>query len=305
MHGWSWVHGRIVGAMETIPVFFSPSMVADSEGYSPSAAKPGPVVSSWKRLGIPLHILAPEPVTEEELCAVHDRKFVQDVLACRRANGFGTRSRAVASSLLWTSGAMRSAALHAWKEGGVAVAPCSGFHHAGHGNPSGFCTFNGLMVTAAALRAQGARRVGIVDCDMHYGDGTDGIIDVLDAGAWVRHFTAGATFHRRADVPRFFRELPEVLRGMADCDVVLYQAGADPHVDDPLGGWLTTEELHRRDQVVFRTLKDLHVPVAWNLAGGYQRAPDGSIPEVLRIHDNTLHACVGVHLGREVRAGVV
>jgi acetoin utilization deacetylase AcuC-like enzyme len=295
----------MVGRMETIPVFFSPLMVAPSEGYSPSAAKPGPVVASWKRLGIPLRFLVPQPATEEELSAVHDRAFVRNVLACRQANGFGTRSPAVASSLLWTSGAMRSAAIHAWKEGGVAVAPCSGFHHAGHADPSGFCTFNGLMVTAAALRAQGARRVGIVDCDMHYGDGTDAIIDVLDAAGWVRHFTAGATFHRPAQAPRFFRELPEVLRGMADCDVVLYQAGADPHVDDPLGGWLTTEELHLRDQVVFRTLKELEVPVAWNLAGGYQRAPDGSIPEVLRIHDNTLRACAAVHLQRAARHGVV
>ena len=27
--------------------------------------------------------------------------------------------------------------------------------------------------------------------------------------------------------------------------LVLYQAGADPHVNDPLGGFLTTEEMMR------------------------------------------------------------
>jgi hypothetical protein len=29
----------------------------------------------------------------------------------------------------------------------------------------------------------------------------------------------------------------------ADCDVILYQAGADPHIEDPLGGWLTWTKL--------------------------------------------------------------
>jgi acetoin utilization deacetylase AcuC-like enzyme len=79
---------------------------------------------------------------------------------------------------------------------------------------------------------------------------------------------------------------------MADCDVVLYQAGADPHLDDPLGGWLTTEQLRRRDAGVFASFREIGVPVAWNLAGGYQKAADGSIPRVLEIHDNTAIECV-------------
>jgi len=36
------------------------------------------------------------------------------------------------------------------------------------------------------------------------------------------------------------------------------------------------------------------VPVVWNLAGGYQREPDGSIPAVLEIHDNTMRECARV-----------
>jgi hypothetical protein len=39
--------------------------------------------------------------------------------------------------------------------------------------------------------------------------------------------------------------------------------------------------------LVFHTLTARGVPVAWNLAGGYQRRPDGSIPDVLAIHANT------------------
>jgi hypothetical protein len=43
---------------------------------------------------------------------------------------------------------------------------------------------------------------------------------------------------------------------------------------------------------VFSTFHDLGVPLAWNLAGGYQKAADGSIPKVLEIHDNTAFECV-------------
>jgi acetoin utilization deacetylase AcuC-like enzyme len=282
---------------DTLPVYFSPLMVADSASYSPSAAKPLQVIESWRRLGVRLDERVPEAATVDELSRAHDRAFVEGVLAGRVANGFGNRSLEVARSLPWTSGAMRSAARHAWRHGGVAVAPCSGFHHAGWRGPAGFCTFNGLMVTATALHAEGARRVGVLDCDMHYGDGTDDVIEVLGASDWVHHFTAGAKYARPSQARAFFRELPEVLRGFGDCDVVLYQAGADPHVDDPLGGWLTTAQLRERDAVVFSTLKALGVPVAWNLAGGYQREPDGSIPKVLEVHDNTLRACAEVFLG--------
>ena len=272
-------------------------MVADSSSYSPSAGKPRQVVDSWKALGLPLEFHAPEPVTPAEFALAHDAKFVDAVLALRADNGFGNRSRAVAASLPWTSGAMRSAARHAWRHGGAAVAPCSGFHHAGWAQVSGFCTFNGLMVTAATLHAEGAARIGILDCDQHFGDGTKDIIEKLGASKWVRHFTAGQHSHSPGDAPAFFERLPGVLRTFADCDVVLYQAGADPHVDDPLGGWLTTAQLLERDRLVFQWLAAQGTPVAWNLAGGYQKEPDGSIPKVLEIHDNTMRACAEVFLG--------
>ena len=283
--------------MKALPIFFCAEMVADSLGYSPSAAKPALVVSSWQRLGLPLELHLPEPVTRAELARAHDAQFVNDVLELRADNGFGNRSPQVAASLPWTSGAMRSAARHALRHGGAAVAPCSGFHHARWARPAGFCTFNGLMVTASALHAEGAARVGILDCDHHFGDGTEEIVARLGANAWLRHASAGRYFDSPDDVPAFFAWLPAVLRTFADCDLVLYQAGADPHLNDPLGGWLSTAQLLERDQVVFESLALAGVPVAWNLAGGYQRKPDGSIPDVLEIHDNTLRACAEVVLG--------
>ena len=74
--------------------------------------------------------------------------------------------------------------------------------------------------------------------------------------------------------------------------MILYQAGADPHIDDPLGGWLTTRQLLERDRLVFEAAADLGIPVAWNLAGGYQTP----LRKVLEIHDNTMRACAEAHL---------
>lgn len=279
-----------------IPVFFSERMVAKNNSFSPSAGKPAEVVASWRALGVELEWHEPSPASPDELARAHDRAFVADVLACRRNNGFSNASPEVAASLPFTSGALLSAARHVLRTGApVAAAPCSGFHHARWASAGGFCTFNGLMVTACNLHHEGAaRRIGIVDCDAHFGDGTEEILRHLGGDSFVEHFTAGARFFERGHAGPFFAQLPWFVRQMKKCDVVLYQAGADPHVDDPLGGWLTTEELRRRDAIVFEILAELGVPVVWNLAGGYQREPDGSIPKVLEIHDNTMLECARV-----------
>jgi acetoin utilization deacetylase AcuC-like enzyme len=273
-----------------LPVFYTPRMVADSGSYSPSAAKPAQVLAAWQASALPLEVIEPTPVTVEQLARAHDRAHVEAILAGRKANGFGNTSPAVAATLVHTSGAMLSAARRAIVDRGVACAPVSGFHHACYANAGGFCTFNGLMVAALALHHEdGIARVGILDYDVHVGNGTDDIIARLGA-SFVTHFTAGEHYAVEGEGARMLAELPDRVRAMAGCDVVLYQAGADQHIADPLGGLLTTAELAVRDQIVFSILAELGIPVAWNFAGGYQREADGSIPKVIEIHSNTARA---------------
>jgi acetoin utilization deacetylase AcuC-like enzyme len=279
--------------MRTIPVHYAPQQAATVRSRSPSAGKPPLVVADWEARGLPIHLVTPTPVSVEDLCLAHDPAYVEDVLACRRANGFGTKDASVAASLPWTTGSLLSAARDARANGRVACSPTSGFHHARHASGGGFCTFNGLVVAARVLLRDGARRVGILDCDEHYGDGTDEILRRLHITG-VEHFTAGAEWSRPSQAEAFLAALPGIVRGMADCDVILYQAGADPHIDDPLGGWLTDAQLRERDRLVFSTARDLGVPIAWNLAGGYQQDADGGIAPVLAIHRATMQACVGV-----------
>lgn len=228
------------------------------------------------------------PVTVQQLYAAHDQCYVDGVLNCTIPNGFGNTSKSVADSLIWTSGSMLSAARAALRNGAVAVAPVSGFHHAHHGFGGGFCTFNGLMVTAIALLNESAvRSVGILDLDHHEGDGSNDIIDTLGLKDVVLHYSAGAKWRRPSQAKAFLEILPKIVESFAACDVLLVQLGADPHINDPLGGWMTTSQLKQRDRIVFEVAKAIGVPVAWTLAGGYQQP----LSKVIRLHDNSLLEC--------------
>jgi acetoin utilization deacetylase AcuC-like enzyme len=274
---------------DRLNVVFSARMVAPGHDLiSPSAAKPAQVVADWQARGLPLRVVEPEPVTVDQLALAHSRDFVESILSLKEANGFGTMSQEVADSLPYTTGALLTAARWALRERGAVCAPCSGFHHAGWDHCSGFCTFNGLVVTAQCLLTEGlARRVAILDCDQHYGDGTDHILERLDHPPEIRHFTAGGWFRSPTQVAEFWERLDSELTAMAECDVLLYQAGADPHIKDPLGGWLTTAQLQKRDALVFEAAARRQLPIVWNLAGGYQRDANGGIAPVLEIHRNT------------------
>jgi acetoin utilization deacetylase AcuC-like enzyme len=282
--------------LNAIPVFYTEQMVADSGSYSPSAAKPRAVVATWQQLGLSLSLREPTPASLDQLELAHDEEYVADVLTYVTENGFGNCSPLVAQSLPYTSGAMLAAAREALANGRVAVAPCSGFHHAGYDHGGGFCTFNGLIVTAMILFGEGLiDRIGILDLDQHWGDGTHNIIKYLGVEKRVRHYHPTMDFRGNHDAERFLQLLPGIVAKFSDCDLVLYQAGADPHIADPLGGWMTTGELQQRDRLVFEGLAAIGVPVAWNLAGGYQRDSQGSIRPVLEIHENTMKECARVH----------
>jgi acetoin utilization deacetylase AcuC-like enzyme len=277
-----------------IPVFYRSEVVPVSRFFSPGTYKPEEVTRDWISHGLPINVISFEPVSRDALYRAHAKSYVDGVLDCHLANGFGGMQPDVAISLPFTTGAMLAAAREALVNSQVACAPVAGFHHAHYSSPGGFCTFNGLMVTALTLLALGeAKRIGILDLDQHYGDGTDDILAAVGPVAVV-HTTAGARKRTAKDAESFLSRLPDTVEAFTDCDVLLYQAGADPHVKDPLGGWMTTEQMMRRDKIVFEGAQRIGVPIAWNLAGGYQRDDQGGIGPVLEIHRNTMIECARV-----------
>ena len=179
--------------VNSIPVFYTELMSANYyDDYSPSAHKPIALIEYWIRKGIyPIEIISPEPAKLEELCLAHDPVYVNNVLNLIVDNGFHNKSEEVAISLPYTSGSMLTAARHVIDHGGVACSLTSGFHHAHYKSGHGFCTFNGLMVTALALKKEGkANKVTILDCDYHYADGTVDIIKHLNID-WITHYCHG------------------------------------------------------------------------------------------------------------------
>jgi len=273
-------------------IFYRAEQTAPNSGtFSPSASKPALVVQDWLARGLirEADVISFAPASAADIKRAHDSRFVDDVLELRIANGFGNRDSQVAASLPYTSGSLLAAARHALEHSENVCSPTSGFHHAGHGFAEGFCTFNGLMVTALALLEAGeVQSVGILDCDAHYGNGTDDIINKLGVRS-MRHFTMGQHFHLRESVGpdgcHFKHWLDKAIRGCADVDLVIYQAGADAHVNDPLGGLLTGVEMAQRDHAVFQAFQGR--PLVWNLAGGYQRDAAGGIEPVLKLHRAT------------------
>jgi len=283
--------------LKFVPIFYRSEMVANFNSFSPSAGKPAQVVRAWQMLGLPIEIIEPEPVSLSNLKLTHDHEYVNQILACEINNGFGNKIAEVADSLRYTTGSMLAAAREAIKSGKVAVAPCSGFHHAGYASAFGYCTFNGLMVTAMVLKSEGlVAKVGILDFDMHYGDGTAELIERHDASSWITHYSAGNDYQTENQAEAFIERIPQLVSEMKDCNVILYQAGADPHVNDPLGGFLTTEQLKERDKRIFTIANHLGIPIVWNLAGGYQVNSDGNIHGVLEIHNNTMRECCKVYV---------
>lgn len=279
-----------------IPVVYSEQMVAKNSSFSPSAEKPMAVMEDWLRQGFPLEILPPEPVSPEQFSLAHDPEYVRRVLELLSPNGFGNYSKEVAASLPYTTGSLLGAARTALKSRRVACSPSSGFHHARYSGGAGYCTFNGLMVTAMVLRNERlASRIAILDCDQHHGDGTENIIEIVGARDWIYHYSCGALFGRVEQAEYFPLMLERVLEGMKDYDILLYQAGADPHINDPLGGWLTTEQLYERDRLVFSLAQKYELPIVWDLAGGYRRDGAGSIEPVVETHRNTMWACYEVY----------
>lgn len=268
----------------------------DANSFSPSAGKPLLAVADWQKRGLinNLDVMDFKPATEDELCLAHDPAFVSGILNCSIANGFGNTSESIAFSLPYTTGSMLAAARYAVEHNEHVSSPTSGFHHAGYDFSGGYCHFNGLVIAAAALHKENSNvKVGILDCDQHFGNGTADIIKRKNL-KYITHHTQGAVFHDRHDVgtnaSKFFDWLNVAINGMRDCDVILYQAGADPHIHDPLGGLLTTGQMIQRDRTVFTEFKGK--PLCWALAGGYQRSANGGIEPVLALHRNTVIECI-------------
>ena len=182
-------------------------------------------------------------------------------------------------------GATVDAAMAALDDG-VGVNLAGGTHHAFADRGRGFCVFNDAVVAARALQAEGwARRVLILDLDVHQGDGTAALTRGDDSiFACSLHGEKNYPFWKEAsDLDIALADgtdddgyLSALSRALDECfarfepDLCVYLAGADPHEGDRLGRMkLTMDGLRRRDEMVFDMCTQCGLPVAVAMAGGY------------------------------------
>lgn len=267
--------------------------------------------------GEPLEWIEPEPIPLDWLRAVHCPDYVDEVVEARvpahkeRRIGF-TITPPVALRSQLVPGGTYAAALAA-KERGFAANTGGGSHHALHDTGAGYCVFNDLALAAVRLVGEGqARRVLIVDCDVHQGDGTA----VLTAG-----YPDIATFsiHAERNFPvrkarstldvalpdgveddEYLRLLGHHLVPLVDAfepDLILYQAGVDPLADDRLGRLsLTQDGIDRRDTFVATLAQSRRIPLASTPGGGY--GPD--LTEIARRHVRSIMTLGAVFSGPQV-----
>lgn len=153
------------------------------------------------------------------------------------------------------------------------------------------------FVAANLIFHHAAERVAIIDVDYHYGDGTDDILAKTGLAANVMHVSFGKDFKRPDQATAYLDRMRGLKTDLARFapSLILYSAGVDTHIEDPLGGLLSTEEIFERDETMFTVAKGLSIPIVFNLAGGYQKDADGGISKVVKLHLGTFSAALRVY----------
>jgi acetoin utilization deacetylase AcuC-like enzyme len=271
-------------APTTIPVFFNEKQVHDPVAYSKSPLKPGLLARRIAK-DAAFEIQSDfGPVTRDEMMLVHTRAYVDGLLDGVVPDGFGNKSTKDFEAIRMTAGNM-VAAVGAVLEGAPVVwSLTSGFHHANPDHGSGFCTIEALSLSAVRHEA----RVLIVDEDAHFGDGCMAI-----GAPNVEYMQSGHTHTKRYVNLDAYRKHLHLVIAEFKPEVIIYQAGADNWVGDPLGGCLTMQELYQRDIITLFEAKRAGIGIVVNLAGGYAENYD----DTLTIHMNTGEAIKEVYFG--------
>ena len=251
-------------------------------------------------LGIvtPDRLHEPERAPLADVRLVHDAEYVSRFAAGTlsaaemRRIGFVWSEQLVERSFRAVGGtceAARFALRH-----GIAMNLAGGTHHAFPDHGEGFCVFNDVAIAIRALQHDGlAKRVCVVDLDVHQGNGTHAIFAADErVFTFSMHGARNFPFRKvpgRLDVELndgtgdeeylelLARNLPRVL-SEADPDLVIYLAGADPLEHDRLGRLrLTFAGLARRDAHVLECCRDIGLPVAITMSGGYATPIEHSV----------------------------
>jgi acetoin utilization deacetylase AcuC-like enzyme len=252
--------------------------------------KYGLVMDVLAESGVAFQRHTPQPMSRSWIEAVHDPAYVEQVLTLsvppekERRIGFPVTDRVMRRSLLSPDGTWLAAKLALTH--GYAANAAGGSHHALADTGAGYCVFNDLAIAANRLIAEGdVARILILDLDVHQGDGTASLLagrgDIFTLSIHAEKNFPVRKARSTLDIgledgtgdAAYLAVLTDILPRVLDDfrpDLILYQAGIDPHEDDRLGRLaLSDAGLDARDRHVMRQARGRSLPVASTMGGGY------------------------------------
>lgn len=233
---------------------------------------------------------SPGPAAAQWIELAHERSYVDQVLnasvphAIARQIGFKVNESVANRARHAGAGTVMAARLAL--EHGLACSTAGGSHHAKRSHGAGFCVFNDVGIAASLLlEEQSLDTVLVFDCDVHQGDGTAEIFREEPQVITVS-LHADKNFPTRKEESDLDIGLPDNMGDEAYLDVldkalarsfdmirpdlVFYNAGVDPHIDDRLGRLaLSDKGLEERDRKVIGFFRERNIPVAGLIGGGY------------------------------------
>ena len=251
----------------------------------------------------------PEPARDEDVLLVHEPAWVEklkhgtltylDILKLE----IPYSPHMVRAFWLAAGGTILAARLAV--ADGVAFNIGGGFHHAFSGYGEGFCAINDVAIAARCVQRGGSvRRVLVVDCDVHHGNGTaaifrdDPTVFTLSIHQYNNYpsekppSTIDIHLEDGAGDEQYFDKLKGAYEAALlnfKPHLVLYVAGVDPYCEDQLGGLnLTVKGMYQRDRLIFELARESRVPVAVTTAGGYA----ADVSDTVTLHCNTVRAAL-------------
>ncbi len=275
--------------------------------------------------------VAPQTIAMDDVLRVHERGYVERLVGGTLSDEEILQtelpySRALVDATLLGCGGTLEAAQLALRNG-VACSIGGGFHHAHRDHGEGFCILHDVAIALARLLGDGTiQRAMVIDLDVHDGNGTAAIFPPMQRVAAPRRYGVPAgsmtpsaegvftlSMHQQNNYPAYKppssidvpladgtddAEYLEALERALDAafshfqpQLVAYIAGADPYVEDKLGGLaLSIDGLKERDRMVFRTAQSAGARIFSVYAGGYAM----QVEDTVTIHANTVLAAAEV-----------
>lgn len=254
----------------------------------------------------------PEPPDDKDILAVHDPEYYYDLLNLtlphKEALAIGfPLSRTLIYRERAIAGGTVTGVKHAL-ENGLAMNIAGGTHHAYSDRGEGFCMLNDQAIGAQYLLNEHlARKILIIDLDVHQGNGTAKIFENQpEVYTFSMHSEKNYPFHKEVsdldialpdetDDEDYLNVLYEILPSLLDevrPDFVFYLSGVDILKGDRLGRLACTiQGCRQRDKFVLENLYKRSIPVQISMGGGYS----SQLRHIVEAHSNTFRLAQDIY----------